>query len=396
VAATHVIVGAGQAGAHAAVAMREAGFAGRILLIGEENERPYERPPLSKEALTGPPAPPLYFRNTARYDELGIDLLLGTAVTAINPARKQVVLAGGSSLGFTRLLLATGGRARPLRVAGGGEVLTLRTLADAARIRAALEPGRRVVCIGAGVIGLEVASSAKARGCVVDVIEAGPSVMGRCIGPEIAAWVARLHATNRVTLHLGAAVEAVENGRVVFGGGREIPADCVIAGVGMERNVERAASAGLRVDDGIVVDEFGCTTVDGIYAAGDVAAFWAPRLRRHVRLESWKHAQDHGIAVGRAMADSGKPYDEIPWFWTDQHGVNFQLAGTPEGASSTIIRGDPHASRFSAWHLDAEDRAVGVAGVNAPRDVRAGLSYMRAGRRLDRAVLADPAVPLRP
>jgi NADPH-dependent 2,4-dienoyl-CoA reductase/sulfur reductase-like enzyme len=389
-------VGAGQAGAYAAVAMREAGFAGRILLIGDEKERPYERPPLSKDALTGPPAPPAYFHKEARYTDLGIELLLGTAVTAIDPVARQVALADGRRLGFTRLLLATGGRARALRVRGAGDVLTLRTLADAGRIRAALQPGRRVACIGAGVIGLEVASSAKARGCVVDVIEAGPSVMGRCVGPEIASWMARLHETNGVTLHLGAAVEAVEAGRVVFGGGREIAADCVIAGVGMERNVELAAAAGLQVDGGIVVDAFGRSSAEGIYAAGDVAAFWAPRLGRHVRLESWKHAQDHGIAVGRAMADAGSPYEEIPWFWTDQHGVNLQMAGTPEGAAVTVVRGDPQASRFSAWQLDAEDRPIGVAGVNAPRDVRAGLAFMRAGRRVDRAALADPSKPLRP
>ncbi|HYZ63760.1 MAG TPA: oxidoreductase C-terminal domain-containing protein, partial [Acetobacteraceae bacterium] len=215
-------------------------------------------------------------------------------------------------------------------------------------------------------------------------------------GPEIAAWMARLHEANGVTLHLGVAVEAVEPGRVVFGGGRELPADCVIAGVGMERNVELAASAGIRVEGGILVDEFGRTSADCVYAAGDVAAFWVPRLGRHVRLESWKHAQDHGIAAGRAMADAGKAYDEIPWFWTDQHGVNLQMAGTPEGAACTVIRGDPDAGRFSAWHLDADGRALGVAGVNAPRDVRAGLSYMRAGRLLDRAALADPAVRLRP
>jgi len=390
---THIIVGAGQAGGHAALAIREAGFTGRILLIGEEPERPYERPPLSKAALTATPEPPpTYFHAETRYAESGVELLLGTAAVAIDPATRRVVLADGRSFGYTRLLLATGGRARTLRA--GGQVLTLRTVEDARRIRAKLVPGQRIVCVGAGVIGLEVASSARARDCIVDVIEAGASVMGRCVSPEVSAWVAELHRTAGVTLHLGTAVTAIERGRVVFGNGQEIAADCVIAGIGMERNVDLAARAGLAVDRGILVDEFGRTSVEGVYAAGDVAAFWVPRLGRHVRLESWKHAQNHGIAVGRAMADAGEPFDEVPWFWTDQHGVNLQMAGTPEGAAHTVMRGDLGQSRFSAWHLDAGHRPIGVAGINAPRDVRAGLALIRAGHSVDPAMLGDPLVQL--
>ncbi len=193
-------------------------------------------------------------------------------------------------------------------------MLTLCTVEDAKRIRTKPVPGQRIVCVGAGVIGLEVASSARARGCIVDVTEAAASVMGRCVSPEMSAWVAELHRAAGVTLHLGTAVTAIEPGRVVFGSGQEIAADCVIAGIGMERNVDLAARTGLAIDRGILVDEFGRTSVEGVYAAGDVAAFWVPRLAQHVRLESWKHAQNHGIAVGRAMADVGKPFDEVPWF----------------------------------------------------------------------------------
>ena len=373
--------------------MREAGFTGRIVLIGDEPDRPYERPPLSKAALTATPEPPpAYFHPEPRYAERGVELLLGTKVVALDPAERRVDLADGRRLDYTRLLLATGGRARLLPVQA--DVLTLRTAEDAKRIRAWLLPGQRVVCIGAGVIGLEVASSARARGCVVDVIEAGPSVMGRCVSPEIADWVARLHEASEVTLHLDAVVTAVEPGRVLFGAGQQIAADCVIAGIGMERNVELAAAAGLDVNRGILVGALGRTSDAHVYAAGDVAAFWVPRLGRHVRLESWKHAQDHGIAVGRAMADAGAPYDEVPWFWTDQHGVNLQMAGTPEGAAETVIRGDPEQRRFSAWHLDAQRRPIGVAGVNAPRDVRVGLALIRAGQSLDPAALADQAMQL--
>jgi NADPH-dependent 2,4-dienoyl-CoA reductase/sulfur reductase-like enzyme len=373
------------------MAMRDAGFAGRIVLIGEEDDHPYERPPLSKDALTTTPGL-AYFHPPPRYAERGVEVVLGTPVAALDPAARHVELADGRQLDYTRLLLATGGRARALPV--HGEVLTLRTANDARRIRARLALGRRVVCIGAGVIGLEVASSAKARGCVVDVIEAGPSVMGRCVSPEIAAWMAQLHRASGVTLHLGVSVTAVEPGRVRFGAGQEIEADCVVAGIGMERNVELAAAAGLAVDRGILVDALGRTSDPYVYAAGDVAAFWVPQLGRHMRLESWKHAQDHGIAVGRAMADAGAPYDVVPWFWTDQHGVNLQMAGTHEGAARTVLHGDPDQRRFSAWHLDDECRPVGVAGINAPRDVRAGLGLIRAGQAVDPALLADPATPL--
>jgi len=390
---THIVVGAGQAGGHAALAIREAGFTGRILLIGEEPKRPYERPPLSKAALTAmPEPPPSYFHPETRYAESGVELLLGTAAVAVDPATRRVALADGRSFGYTRLLLAIGGRARTLRTSG--QVLTLRTVEDARRIRAKLVPGQRIVCVGAGVIGLEVASSAHARGCIVNVIEAAASVMGRCVSPEVSAWVAELHRAAGVTLHLGTAVTAIEPERVVFGNGQEIAADCVIAGIGMERNVDLAVRAGLAVDRGILVDEFGRTSVEDVYAAGDVAAFWVPRLGRHLRLESWKHAQNHGIAVGRAMADAGEPFDEVPWFWTDQHGVNLQMAGTPEGTAHTVMRGDPGQTRFSAWHLDTRHRPIGVAGINAPRDVRAGLALIRAGHSLDPAMLGDPAVRL--
>lgn len=394
-AKVHVIVGAGQAGAHAAVAMRQAGFAGRIVLLGDEAHRPYERPPLSKAALTDETAPePSWFYAADKYAELRIDLKPGNAAIGIDAAARSVALADGTHLAFDRLLLTTGGRARTLTVPGAERALVLRTLDDSRRLRPLLSPGLRVVCIGAGVIGLETASSANQRGCRVTVLEGGPAPMGRSMTPEMAAWVARLHRAAGIEMHFGAAVEAITPDAVLCAGGLSVQADLVIAGVGMVRNTEMAEAAGLAVEAGIMVDELGRTDTDGIHAAGDVAAFWVPRLHRRLRLESWRHAQDHGIAVGRAMAGVEEPYDPVPWFWTDQHGVTIQVAGMPTEAVETVLRGDDTAPSFAAFHLNEAGRVVAATGVNAAREVRAAMALIRGGIVVDPATLADPAVKL--
>ena len=391
----HVIVGGGQAGAHAAVAMRDAGFAGRIVVLGEESHPPYERPPLSKAALTDDPAPePGWFFPAAKYAGLDIDLRLNSAVVGLDPAARRLTLADGSHQPYDALLLATGGRARTLAVPGGERVKLLRTLDDARRLRPSLTPVKTVVCIGAGVIGLETAASAHTRGCAVTVLEAGPAAMGRSMTPGMAAWVARLHRDAGVTLHFGAAVEEITADAVVCAGGLTVPADLVIAGVGMTRNTELAQAAGLAVEAGIMVDEFGRTSVDGVYAAGDVAAFWVPRLHRRLRLESWRHAQDHGISVGRAMAGIDEPYDPVPWFWTDQHGVTIQVAGMPTEAVTTVLRGADTDRSFAAFHLDEAGRVVAATGVNAAREVRVAMTLIRSGALVDPARLRDPSVKL--
>ena len=391
----HVIVGAGQAGANAAVAMRDAGFAGRIVLVGEETHRPYERPPLSKAALTEVPEPaPGWFFAPEKYADLDIELRLGVAAEKLDAGARLLTLADGAALRFDRLLLATGGRARTLPVPGAEHALTLRTLEDARHIRHRLEPGARVVCIGAGVIGLETAASAHQRGCQVTVLEAAPGVMGRAMTHEMAHWVERLHRARGVELHLGAGVVAIEPGRVLTADGGAVPADLVIAGVGMVRNIGLAQDAGLEVTGGIAVDEFGRTGVPDIYAAGDVAAFWHPTLQRRLRLESWKHAQNHGTAVGRSMAGVATQYDDVPWYWTDQFGVTIQVAGLPHEAETTVLRGAETASSFSAFHLGADGKVVAATGVNAPRDVRAAIAMIEKGLAPDPAKLADPGVKL--
>ena len=288
---THIIVGAGQAGAWAAVAMRQAGFTGRILLIGEEPWRPYERPPLSKAVLTDEPEPPIaYFHDAERYAEQGIELLLGNEVTGVDSTAHRIALRDGQSLPYDRLLLTVGGRARHLPIHGGDKALYLRTIEDARLIRARLATARRVVCIGAGVIGLEIASSARARGADVTVLEGLPGAMGRSVSPEGARFVEMLHRNAGVALYFGVVVDAIEDDpsgdlRVVCRDAEEFAGDLVIAGVGMQRNLPLAEAAGLAWDGGIVVDEWGRTSAPDIHAAGDVTAFHHPLFDRRLRLE---------------------------------------------------------------------------------------------------------------
>jgi 3-phenylpropionate/trans-cinnamate dioxygenase ferredoxin reductase subunit len=396
---THIIIGAGQAGGWAAIAMRQAGFAGRILLIGEEAWRPYERPPLSKAMLTAEPVPEVqYFHPAAKYAEQDVELLLGVGVVALDPTLHRVRLTDGRELDYDRVLLATGGRARRLGVPGGGHALTLRTLEDALAIRSRLEAARRVVCIGAGVIGLEIAASARARGAEVTVLEALGGAMGRAVSPEGARYMERLHRDAGVDLRFAVAVERIarDGGRfaVLCRDGAALPADLVIAGIGMERNLALAEQAALVIEGGIVVDALGRASTPEVFAAGDVAAFYHPVFGRRLRLEAWRHAQNHGIAVGKAMAGSTAPYDDVPWFWTDQHGVNLQVAGLPAEAARTVVRVDDPPRGFIAVHLAADDSVIGVTAANAPREIRAGQALIKSGKPVDVVRLADASVPL--
>jgi NADPH-dependent 2,4-dienoyl-CoA reductase/sulfur reductase-like enzyme len=397
--AIHIIVGAGQAGAWAAVGMRQAGFDGRILLIGDEPWRPYERPPLSKAVLTEDTEPPVtYFHKEERYAKQRIELLLGTSVTAIEPDAHCVRLSDGQSLHYDRLLLTVGGSARHLPIHGGDKALYLRTLDEARLIRARLANGRRVLCIGAGVIGLEIASSARARGCDVTVLEALPRAMGRSVSPEGAVFIETLHRSAGVALHFGVIVDAIEDAadglRVKCRDGEVFAGDLVIAGVGMQRNLALAEAAGLSLEGGIVVDEVGRTSAPDIYAAGDVTAFHHPLFDRRLRLESWRHAQNHGLAVGKAMCGETAAYDDIPWFWTDQHGVNLQVAGLPADAARTIVRVDDPPKAFTAIHLTEDGCVIGLTAANNPRDIRAGQALIKSRRPVSEAALADPTVPL--
>jgi 3-phenylpropionate/trans-cinnamate dioxygenase ferredoxin reductase component len=398
-AATHVIVGAGQAGAWAAVSMRQAGFTGRILLIGDEPWRPYQRPPLSKQVLIEDPEPPiLHFHTEQRYAELDIEMLLGTQVSSVDPNAHRVRLSDGRALGYDKLLLTVGGQARHLPVHGGDLALYLRTLEDARAIRARLEGAPRVLCIGAGVIGLEIASSARTRGCDVTVLEALPRAMGRAVSSEGAAYIESLHRDAGVALHFGVIVDGLDREGdtivVTCRDGRRFSADLVVAGVGMQRNLSLAEAAGVSLEGGIVVDEFGRSSDPDIYAAGDVTAFFHPLFGRRLRLESWRHAQNHGIAVGKAMCGDTTPYDDVPWFWTDQYKVNLQVAGLPADAARTVVRQGGPPGSFVAVHLAEDGSVLGVTAANNPREIRAGQALIKSRKVMDEAKLADASVPL--
>ena len=397
---TIVVVGAGQAGGWAAKTLRDEGFEGRIVLIGEEPYPPYERPPLSKEVLLGKePAESSYLWPEASFAEWQIELRTGTRVAAIDRAAGTVVLAGGETLGYDKLMLATGGRVRTLPIQGEGlaGVHYLRDIPDSAAIRADIAEGTKLVVIGGGWIGLEVAAAGRMLGADVVVIEALDQLCGRALTPGFAARLCEIHRRHGTDVRLGTTVEALLGEDRVSGArltdGTVLPATVVVIGIGLVPNVELAAEAGLKVDNGVVVDAFGRTSDPDIYAAGDVTNHPNDLLGRRVRLESWENAQNQAIAAARAMLGGETPYAEIPWFWSDQYDVNIQLVGLPTDWDSTVLRGDPDESQLIEFYL-RDGRIEGAAALNNPRDIRFARRLMQAAKVVDPAALADPEVKL--
>jgi NADPH-dependent 2,4-dienoyl-CoA reductase/sulfur reductase-like enzyme len=398
---TVVIVGAGLAGLRVAEGVRGAGFGGRVILVGEEAHAPYDRPPLSKAVLeTEGHEANIALSPTEALEELNVELRLGRRVEAIDRAAREVVFPDGERLGYDQLVLATGSRVRPLDMLppGAPGVHYLRGLDDALALRSGLTPGARVAIVGGGVIGMEVAATARQRGCEVTVIEAAGRPMARTASPPVSGYFEDRHRAEGVALRLGATVAAVEGGeggamRLRLSTGETLEADLVVVGVGVLPNVELAEAAGLEVrGGGIVVDAHGATADPAIFAAGEVATHFNALHGRHDRQETWNHAAVHGEHVGRALVAPGDAYGEAASYWSDQYDINLQIVGAPIGEID-VVRGDPATGKFLVFHL-AGGRVAGVSAINSTRELRAARRLIGAPQPADPAALADRTVAL--
>lgn len=391
------IVGASLAGDTAAAALRAEGYSGPILLIGDEPEAPYDRPPLSKEALfDDTPEERLFLRAESWYEEQGIELKLGNAVTAIDPAAHSLTLANGESITYDKLLIATGARARSLPDAdtAGIPVFLVRTLEDARGLKAALTPGKRVAIVGAGVIGLEVAASARKLGCEVEVVDLADRVLSRVVPPALSAYMAKLHEDNGVRLHLSAGGASIIPGGIRTEKYGDIAADVIVIGIGVIPNTEIAVDAGLDVEDGIVVDEHCRTSAPNIYAVGDASRYPDPFGPGTRRCENWKHAQNHATTAAKNMIGQQEAYAAASSMWSDQFDVKLQTVGRL-AETGGIVRGEYGSRKFMLLYVDDKGVVVGALGVNNAKDMRFAQVLIEKRLAIDPALLADPKADLR-
>jgi 3-phenylpropionate/trans-cinnamate dioxygenase ferredoxin reductase subunit len=396
------VVGAGQAGFQAAASLRQEGFEGRIVVIGDEPVLPYQRPPLSKSYLARESAlDELWLRPESFYTTHEIELLADQTVTAVDRRGRRLRLASGGEISWDHLVLATGARFRPLPVPGAelDGVLPLRSLADADFLRERLEQAREVVVVGAGFIGLEFASVAIARGAAVHIVEITQQAMGRVVSAAISRFFADAHARWGATISFGTGIARIlgAGGRVTAvetTDGRRLGADLVLVCIGVIPNAELAAAAGLAVDNGIVVDECLLTRDPAVFAVGDCANFPTPFAVGRVRLESVQNAVDQGRSVAAHIAGKPAAYDKVPWFWSDQGDLKLQIAGITVGHDAAVLRGDPEARHFSVFCYRA-GRLIGVESVNQTADHVAARRLLAGDPELTPQQAADESYDLR-
>ena len=397
---TFVIVGGGMAGAKAAETLREEGFDGRIVLIGAESLRPYERPPLSKDYLRGETEQEkVHVHSEAYYGEHDIDLRLGREVSRLDTGSREVTLDDGETLRYDRLLLATGAEPRRLPIPGADldGVLYLRTVPDSDRIRERLDRGGSLVVVGAGWIGAEVAASARQRGMEVTIVEPMSVPLERVLGPEMGAFYRDVHADQGVQLLLGTGVEAFEGGtaveRVRTNDGQTLDCDAVVVGVGVKPRTALAEAAGLAMGDGVLADELLQTSAEGVFAAGDVVSAQHPFYGQRIRVEHWANALEQGPAAARNMLGAGAPYDKLPYFFSDQYDVGMEYAGYATSWDRVVVRGDLAGREFIAFWL-AGDRVLAGMNVNVWDVTDTIQRLIRERVAIDDRRLADPDVPL--
>ena len=395
---TYVIVGASLTGAKAAETLREEGFDGNVVLLGEEHERPYERPPLSKGYLLGKEEKSsIYVHEEGWYAENGVDLRLGVRATALDPGAKRVSLADGGTVAYDRLLLATGASPRRLNAPGGDldGVLYLRRVGDSERLQAALRGGGQVVTVGGGWIGLEVTAAARQAGCEVTVVEPEPVALYRQLGPELGGVFADLHKEHGVVFRTRESVTELRGsgGKVtgaVTSSGAVLPADLVVVGIGAIPSTGLAADAGLDVGNGVIVDAGLRTSAPDVFAAGDVANAFHPLYGKHIRVEHWANALNGGPAAARSMLGQGNSYDAVPYFYSDQYDLGMEAAGftDPGSYDQVVYRGDLAGREFVAFCLSG---GVVMGGMNVNVwDVNDDIqALIRSRRRVDEARLAD-------
>ena len=392
-----VLVGGGHAAAAFVNSVRRAGFEGRVLLVGDEPVLPYHRPPLSKKYLADAlPVEQILIRAPAWYEEQKVELHLGTRVAAIDRAARRIVLADGSQFDYGWLVLLTGARPRRLPAEIGGElqgVLQMRSLADADALAPCLLPGKRLLVVGGGYIGLETAAVASAKGLQVTLVEAAPRILQRVAAPATADWFRALHRSHGVDLREGVSLRRLlADGQRVCGAelddGSRIDADGVLVGIGVQPNVELAAACGLAVDNGIAVDALCRTSDPSILAAGDCCSFEYRGQR--VRLESVQNANDQAAAAAHTVAGQDKPYTALPWFWSDQYDCKLQIAGLNLGHDDVVLRlGKTERSR-SVWYYQGE-QMLAVDAINDAAAFVTAKKLLERGASVPKAAAADPA-----
>jgi 3-phenylpropionate/trans-cinnamate dioxygenase ferredoxin reductase subunit len=396
-----VIVGAGHAGFQLTASLRQAGFKDRISLINDEAHLPYQRPPLSKAYLKGTGGPDsLMFRPAKFYADQNIELIADHA-TSIDRAARQLKLASGSSLDYGHLVLATGARNRLLDIPNASlpDVRYLRILDDSEDMRKRLASSQRVVVIGAGFIGLEFAATARIKGLEVDVLELAGRVMARAVTAEVSEYFQKQHTAAGIRIHLGVQATAIEaeNGKlsgVSLSDGRYIPADLVVVGVGVLPNVELAGEAGLPVASGIIVNQHLLTADPDISAIGDCALFESPRFGGSLRLESVQNATDQARCVATRLTGDDKPYDGLPWFWSDQGDDKLQIVGLTTGYDRVVLRGEPAQKAFSAFCYEG-DKLLGIESVNRAGEHMFGRRLLAAGGSISPEQAADQSFDLK-